>query len=126
MLNTMIEENLFYSRMIETTPQVISMFYSLIKGRSNEVISTDAFIISRLHKLDDIINELGKFSNPKVQYGNETRHYLTVGRSLLRTLKQGLDKQWSGKIKIAWLKCYATLSDTLLQATNYAPLSEVA
>jgi len=118
-LNTIIEENLFYNRLLETEPQIILMLHSLMQ-KQRDALNVDTFVIQKLHKLDEIISEICKLSNPDVQYGNEARHYLTVGTTLLLTLSQGLNKQLSGKLRAAWLKCYTTLSNALIEATNYA------
>ncbi len=119
MLNTIIEENLFYNRFLETMPRIILMFHSLMKKQSDK-LNIHSFVIQKLQKLDDIISEICKLSNPNVQYGNEARHYLTVGNTLLPTLSQGLNKQLSWKLRAAWLKRYTTLSSALIEATNYA------
>ncbi len=118
-LNTIIEENLFYNGLLETEPQIILMLHSLMQ-KQRDALNVDTFVIQKLHKLDEIISEICKLSNPDVQYGNEARHYLTVGTTLLLTLSQGLNKQLGGELRAAWLKRYTTLSNALIEATNYA------
>jgi hemoglobin-like flavoprotein len=118
--------NLFYNRLFEIAPQVKHMFRNPMEEQSKKLISMITYVIRKLDKLDDIIDEVGKLAKRHVQYGVEPEHYLIVGNALIWTLAQGLGKYWSEEVREAWAKCYSILSNAMIEASYHEPLAEVA
>src|SRR6185369_1444239 len=96
---------LFYNRVFEIAPAARSMFRQPMEEQSKKLLTTLSFIINKLDKLDDIVNEVIKLANRHVDYGVRPEHYAIVGTALLWTLEQGLGTNWNDELKQAWEEC---------------------
>lgn len=76
------------------------------------------YVISKLDKLDEIVDEVSKLAVRHVQYGVKDEHYGVVAIALLWTLEQGLGEDWTPEVKEAWITCYTILSGAMIQACN--------
>ena len=68
---------------------------------------------------------MAKLAKRHVAYGVEPSHYLVVGNALIWTLEQGLGENWNEEVRDAWVKCYTTLSNAMIEAAHY-PIAQVA
>ena len=110
---------LFYNRLFEIAPEVKPMFSrSSISEQSKKLLSALAYIIAKLDKLDDIIDEVKKLARKHTQYGVKESHYAAVGAALLWTLEKGLGDSWNEELKNAWIKTYTILSGAMIAAQN--------
>jgi hemoglobin-like flavoprotein len=50
------------------------------------------YVIIKLDKLEDILDEVVKLAQRHVSYGVKPDHYRVVGEALLWTLEKGLDE----------------------------------
>jgi hemoglobin-like flavoprotein len=78
-----------------------------------------SYVINKLDKPDDIINEVAKLAQRHVAYGVKPFHYSVVGEALLWTLEKGLGEKWNGEVKEAWATCYKILSEAMINAAGY-------
>ena len=78
-----------------------------------------SYIIKKLNRLDDIINEVTNLARRHVKYGVKRYHYEAVGAALLFTLELGLDKNWTEDLAEAWTACYTLLSSVMIDASVY-------
>ena len=110
---------LFYNRLFEIAPEVKPMFSrSSMEEQSRKLLSMLSYVISKLHKLDDIIGEVKKLARSHVHYGVQDEHYTQVGRALLWTLEAGLGDNWNNDLKTAWTVCYTTLAEAMMNASK--------
>lgn len=109
---------LFYNRLFEIAPEVRHMFRSPVAEQSKKLLSMIGYVISKLDKLDDIIDEVAKLAQRHVQYGVKAEHYSTVATALLWTLEQGLGEEWTEDVKEAWVLCYTTLAGAMIAAAG--------
>jgi hemoglobin-like flavoprotein len=111
---------LFYGRLFEIAPEVRPMFSRVtIPEQSKKLLATISFVISKLDKLEDIIDEVAKLARRHVNYGVRPEHYAVVGEALLWTLEKGLAEKWNDDLKEAWTLCYVTLSTAMINAAEY-------
>jgi hemoglobin-like flavoprotein len=108
---------LFYTRLFEIAPEVQPMFRAPVPEQSKKLLAMVSYVISKLNKLDDIVDEVGRLAQRHVKYGVQENHYAIVGSALLWTLERGLDKHWSDDLKDAWVACYTLLSGAMIQAS---------
>ena len=112
--------SLFYNRLFTIAPHTERLFKSPLPEQSKKLVVMIGYIISKLDRLTDIKEEVGRLAARHVHYGVSAFHYIQVGEALLWTLQQGLKDQWTKEIKQAWITCYNTLSSAMIQAANYA------
>ena len=74
-----------------------------------------ALIVTRLHKLDDIMDEVKSLAHRHNRYGAEPAHYQVVGECLLWTLERVLGDKWTDETREAWTAVYGVLSDAMIK-----------
>jgi hemoglobin-like flavoprotein len=79
-----------------------------------------SFVISKLNRLEDVLEEVGLLAKRHVHYGVKPEYFVPVGASLLWTLEQGLGDQWNDEIHEAWTVCYQILSLAMIEAMQSA------
>ncbi len=109
---------LFYNRLFEIDPEVRGMFRGPIPEQSKKLLTMIGYVINKLHKLDDIIDEVANLAKRHVQYGVTADHYNVVAVALLWTLEQGLGEHWTDEVKEAWVLCYTTLAGAMIASAD--------
>ncbi|MEP7319406.1 MAG: globin domain-containing protein [Panacibacter sp.] len=109
---------LFYNRLFEIAPEVKHMFKSPVNEQSRKLLSMIGYVISKLDKLDAIMDEVAKLAQRHVQYGVHAEHYYSVADALLWTLEKGLGSEWTEDVKKSWTLCYITLSNAMISVSD--------
>ena len=110
---------LFYNRLFEIAPQLKHMFRNPMPEQSKKLLAMINYVISKLNKLEDILDEVAKLARRHVSYGVKPDHYTIVGEALLWTLEKGLADNWNSEVKEAWTDCYQILSSAMINASEY-------
>ncbi|HZI02127.1 MAG TPA: globin domain-containing protein, partial [Flavisolibacter sp.] len=116
-LDPVIVGDLFYQKLFEICPEVRPMFTSSLPEQSKKLLYMLNYIISKLHKLEDVVEDVQNLARRHVHYGVKASHYTAVATALLWTLEQGLGKAWTEEVDAAWTACYTTLADAMIQAS---------
>lgn len=114
--------SIFYNYLFEIDPGVKPMFRNPIPAQSKKLISMLSYVVSKLDRLDDIVDEVVKLSRRHVGYGVTEEHYVAVGAALLLTLEKGLGNAWNEELKHAWGDCYSILSSAMIVASQCVTL----
>jgi hemoglobin-like flavoprotein len=110
---------LFYNRLFDIAPDVKPMFSkSTIGEQSKKLLTMLSYVIAKLDKLEDIIDEVAKLAQRHQGYGVQAEHYTAVGTALLSTLEQGLAAQWNEELKAAWTEVYIVLSEAMINSSE--------
>lgn len=113
-IDPIVVGNLFYNRLFAIMPETRAMFRTGIPEQSKKLLAMLGYVIAKLDKLDDIIDEVRKLAIRHVHYGVKETHYTAVGSALLWTLEQGLGTQWTDDLATAWTDCYTLLSGAMM------------
>jgi hemoglobin-like flavoprotein len=111
--------SLFYERLFEISPQLRHLFRNPIPEQSKKLLAMINYVIIKLDKLEDILDQMAKLAQRHVSYGVRPDHYRVVGEALLWTLEKGLGENWNNEVKEAWTVCYDTLSAAMINAAGY-------
>ena len=84
-------------------------------GASTGMIGTAVACLGRIHEIVPTVQDLGRRHSA---YGVQYAHYDAVAESLLWTLEQCLDPDFTPEIRDAWQAAYATLSNVMKDAAN--------
>ena len=106
---------LFYYRLFEIAPEVKHMFKGDIKEQSKKLMNMVTLIVTKLQKLDEIINEVKLLAQRHGKYGVKPEYYKIVGAALIWTLKEGLQEKWTPETEEAWVKVYGILSSAMIE-----------
>ena len=113
--------SLFYARLFEIAPNVKSMFSkTAMPEQSKKLLTMLSYVIAKLDKLEDIINEVKKLAQRHEGYGVKVAHYMAVRSALLWTLEQGLRTHWDDELKEAWIEVYTVLSEAMMNSAKAA------
>ena len=107
---------IFYADLFATAPEVRPLFKGNMNEQGMKLMATLGIVVKGLDTLDQIVPVAEELAVRHVAYGVEPQHYDSVGASLMRTLKQGLNGDFTPDIEAAWLEAYTTLSDVMKQA----------
>jgi hemoglobin-like flavoprotein len=125
-LDTEMVGGLFYNRLFEIAPQIRGMFRAPIPEQSKKLLTMIGYVINKLDKLDDIIDEVAKLAQRHVQYGVKAEHYGIVAEALLWTLEKGLGEHWTAEVKESWVLCYTILAGAMIAAANEVQVEQRA
>jgi hemoglobin-like flavoprotein len=110
---------LFYNKLFQTMPEVKPMFSkTAMPEQSKKLLTMLSYVIAKLDKLEDIIEEVAKLARRHEGYGVTEMHYTAVGTALLWTLEQGLGAEWNLELKFAWVEVYTVLSEAMINAAK--------
>lgn len=108
--------DVFYSKLFIEMPHVRHLFKTPRATQSRKLIATLSIIINRLDDLEKLTKDIEELAIRHVKYGVKPEYYSAVGSALFWTLERGLGIDWSKEVAEAWLKCYTTLSQTMINA----------
>ena len=112
---------LFYGRLFEVAPGVRHMFKGEITEQSRKLMGMLAMIVSKLHKLDTLIDEIKMLAKRHDKYGAKREHYQVVGECLIWTLNRGLGEHWNKETEEAWVAAYTLLSGAMIDSQTFEP-----
>ena len=111
---------IFYQRLFDVAPGVRNLFQGDMKFQARKLMNMVTLIVTRLHKLDDIMDEVRSLAVRHNRYGAEPAHYTVVGQCLLWTLEKGLGDKWNDETREAWVAVYGVLSDAMIKIQKEA------
>ena len=111
--------HLFYNRLFEIAPETKDLFGVSVSTQSDKVGIMLSYIINKLDKLDDIIDEVAKLARAHASYGVTPEHYALGGDVFLWSLEKLFGDSWNEELKEAWADCYATLVTAMINAAEY-------
>lgn len=123
LLDASVVGQIFYTRLLDANPELKQLFRSPVPEQSKKLILMISFIIARLHKPEEMLNEVQKLAQRHVRYGVEEKHYELVGAALLWTLKKALSDCWHPELEEAWVTCYSLLTCAMLDASQEAAMT---
>lgn len=105
---------LFYSRLFEVAPGVRHLFKGDVKEQSRKLMSMITLIVTKLDKLDTVVDDIRSLAVRHNKYGAKKEHYAVVGECLLWTLKEGLGERWNRETEEAWTAVYEVLANAMI------------
>lgn len=106
----------FYQQLFAAAPQVRPMFREDIRSQAIKLSAMLTYVVSRLDRLDTIMDDIRKLAVNHNRYGAQPAHYAVVGECLIATLKHGLGNDWNPELEDAWTTAYGILSGAMITA----------
>ena len=116
-----IAAGLFYERLFIIAPEVKPLFKGDMTQQGNKLMATIAAVVNGLKNLDAVVPVAQGLAVRHVAYGVKPEHYGPVGAALIWTLEQGLQGDFTPKVREAWVAAYNTLSGVMIAAAYPAP-----
>jgi len=113
-IDAQIVGDAFYSKLFSDHPDIRRLFPEDMQKQYVKLVDMVTYIVSRLDRLDEAVEEIGAMASRHVGYGVKAVHYDMVGAALLWTLEVALQGDWTPSVKQAWSDCYRLLADAML------------
>ncbi len=111
---------IFYLKLFNKAPQIRHLFGKDVSEQAGKLTYMITYVVSRLDKLDTILEDVQKLAIRHNKYGAEPEHYMIVGQCLLETLEEGLAGDWNKQLMQAWASAYGILANAMIQAQQEA------
>jgi len=108
--------SLLYQQLAEIVPELEGLSRKHIEKPSRKILALVSYIVRKLHKPTDIIHEVENFSRRHMNYFVQDEQFIRAGRSLLDIIATSLGEKWNRDIEQAWLNCYVSLAETIMNA----------
>lgn len=122
-LDPVLVGDVFYGKLFIMAPELKTMFHISMEEQSRKIVEMLSQIVSHLHHLDQLGEDITQLAQRHVQYGVKAHHYNTVSIALLWTLQHGLGRDWNEQVKEAWETCFNALSESMIKASGYSTKS---
>ena len=109
---------LFYKNLFAADPGLKLLFKGNMAEQGEELMQMIGAAVSKLNNLETLVPILQGLAKRHVGYGVQAPHYQTVGAALLKTLEQGLGKDFTPDVKDAWAGAYGVMADVMIAASK--------
>jgi hemoglobin-like flavoprotein len=113
---------MFYERLFDIAPELQALFKSHPKEQALKFVQMITLVVSRLQKLDEILDELKALALRHNRYGVKTAYYRIAGAAFIWMLQQLLEDKWTEELEEAWIEVYTLMSDTMIKQQESIPV----
>lgn len=108
----------FYEHLFELDPALRPMFAQAdMPAQGRKLMAALGFVVGALRTPGALREPLRELAIRHCGYGVTERHYATVGRALLETLRDQLP-EWTPALWAAWAEAYGIVSTTMIEAAR--------
>ena len=110
---------LFYERLFEIDPAVRPLFKNDMREQKKKLMQTLTVAVDGLSNVPRLIPTLQALGARHAGYMVQEKHYDSVGKALLWTLKEGLGTSFTPEVEAAWTAVYTTVADVMKKAAAH-------
>ena len=114
----------FYSRLFQIDPDTRKLFKGDMADQGRKLMSVLKTAIAGLDKFDQLVPVLKIMGQRHLAYGVEFRHYESVAKALLWTLKESLKEAFTPEMEQAWAKAYSALAEVMMKGSQEPPATQ--
>ncbi|WP_437126569.1 globin family protein [Pelagibius marinus] len=112
---------LFYKRLFEIDPSTQALFKGDMADQGRKLMSVLKTAIAGLDRFEQLVPVLKIMGQRHLTYGVEFKHYESVAKALLWTLKEGLKEAFTPEMEQAWAKVYSALAEVMMRGSQEPP-----
>ena len=109
---------LFYARLFELDPDLELLFKGNLTEQGRKLMQMLGLAVNSLDRMEQLLPVVRSLGTRHVGYGVQDKHYETVGKALLWTLRKGLGEAFTPDVEAAWSHVYATLANEMQSAAR--------
>ena len=110
----------FYRTLFSDYPQVQPLFaHTNMEEQPKKLFASLVLVVNNLAKPDVLTAALTGLGTRHVKYGVLPEHYPMVGGTLLKCMAATLQSQWTDDVSQAWAEAYGTITEIMLEGTDY-------
>ena len=112
---------LFYDKLFEIDPSTKPLFKGDMAEQGRKLMSVLKTAIASLDRFEQLVPALKIMGQRHNDYGVEFKHYESVAKALLWTLKEGLQGAFTPQMEQAWAKAYTALAEVMMKGAQTPP-----
>ena len=112
---------LFYRKLFEIDPSTKPLFKGDTGEQGRKFMGVLKTAVAGLDKFDQLIPALKIMGQRHHAYGVELKHYESMAKALLSTLKESLKEGFTPEAEQAWAKTYAVLAEVMMKGAQEPP-----
>jgi len=116
-IDTALVGDVFYGKLFLENPSLRRLFPRQMEEQYKKLINMLSIMVARLDHIDDLSADIAAMAERHVRYGVKPEYYPLVGKALLWALQNGLGKDWTREVEIAWQNCYDILAGKMIKAS---------
>ena len=105
-----------YEKLFYKAPFIRHLFNEDITEQSCKLAAVINFVVSKLHRLDDILTDIKDIGRKHRQYKLTEQDFKIVGDCLFEAIKENDSDLWNEKLENAWKDLYTILMRTMMEA----------
>ena len=104
---------LFYQRLFHIDPALRPLFKRDLRNQGRKLMQMLAAAVAGLDRIDTLMPALHQLGARHAGYGVPAAHCETVGAALVGTLENGLGKQFTAEVRVAWIAAYTAVAGAM-------------
>lgn len=114
---------IFYRHLFLIAPDARRLFPDDMAAQHRKLIQTLLWIVSNLHKRDEVTGALREMGCRHWVYRVEDEHYDKVGEALLYMIRDRIGADFTADVFLAWTAAYDVVAKVMKDAAGRAPKS---
>ncbi len=109
----------FYAILFTDYPETREFFPAAMETQRDRLVMALAYVVDKLDDLDSVVPFLQQLGRDHRKYGTIDAHYVAVGNSLLKALRNFAGSEmWTEEVDKAWNEALGILASTMIGAAN--------
>lgn len=115
---------LFFNRLDEIDPSARALFEGDRTEQGRRMMEVLKTAVAGLDNFDQMVPILKIMGQRHLAHGVEFKHYESIAKALLWTLKNGLKETCTPEMEQAWAKVYSTLAEVMMRGAQEPPATQ--
>ena len=109
----------FYAFLFTDYPEARDLFPAAMDSQRDRLVKALAYCVDRLDDTENLLPFLAQLGRDHRKYGTQDAHYLAVGNSLVKALRNFAGPElWTDEVARAWDDALGVIASTMIDAAN--------
>ena len=110
----------FYQNLFESYPEAKPLFAKTeMASQEKKLLNSLVMVVEGLRQPEALAGVLRDLGARHVNYGTLRQHYPLVTKTLVRTLKEYLQEDWTPELKTAWVYAFGQITKLMFEGAGY-------
>ncbi|NET29031.1 MAG: globin [Okeania sp. SIO1I7] len=110
----------FYENLFAAYPEAKPLFANTdMENQQKKLLNSLVLVVESLRNPEALAEVLRALGARHVNYGTLKQHYPLVGKTILKTLKQYLQEDWTPEVKKAWVYALGQITRFMFEGAGY-------
>ncbi|MGB3508726.1 MAG: globin domain-containing protein [Microcoleaceae cyanobacterium] len=110
----------FYENLFAAYPEAKPLFANTdMENQEKKLLNSLVLVVESLRNPEALAEVLRALGARHINYGTLKQHYPLVGKTILKTLKQYLQEDWTPEVKKAWVYALGQITKFMFEGAGY-------